>query len=219
MNNRNNSLNIFIEPIPSEIRDRIYSPIGKPHKSTGFVYALECGDYVKIGQTTKPDKRFYQIRQGAHNYGGVDTGRMAVSARIENYIEKEHELHSIFAKLRKEGTELFSIPFEAAAKELVRDDDEGAEIDESIIRYEFGNDIQIFPKLHEICRDGANSQLMLALLSLRINKMYSYVTLTPLSLITNLSIDKIQSGLNRLEEMGVIRVVKCGCKQLVKFIY
>lgn len=144
---------------------------------------------------------------------------MAVSARISNYAEKEHQLHFIFAKLRKDSTELFSIPFEVAVRELVRDDEEGAEIDEAIIRYEFENNKPAFSGFVNICHNSIASQLMLALLITRVNELYSYITLTALSLITNLLKDDILKGLNQLESMRIIKFEKCGGKYLVKFMY
>lgn len=215
-----NCLVIFDNPSPAQIRERVYTPSGKSGKASGFVYALECGEFVKIGKTTKPDKRFSQIRHGAYSYGGVEVGRMAISARINNYGEKELELHTKFSKLRKNGTELFGIPFEVAVTELIREGDEQeSAMDEATTVFHFERDTTIRIKLYEISKDAIACQILSALLCRVLRGGYNYTSARLLAYATGLAEKEVWDGLSALERHGVINAAICGNMILVKFIF
>lgn len=214
-----NCLLILDDPTPAKIRERIYMPSGKLRNTTGFVYILECGEYVKIGKTAKPDRRYSQIRQGAYSYGGVETGRMAISARMKDYGNKETELHSKFSSLRKNGTELFSIPFEIAVTELIRVGEENETImDEATAYFHFENRIMMKPKLLEISKNAIASQILSALFCRVLKGGYNYTSIYALKYITGLSQSEVQEGLSTLETVGAIYCVPCEDMLLIKFI-
>lgn len=222
MNNRKDRNNLIIldEPSPVAIQECVYVPIDNSAKSTGFVYALECGEYVKIGKTQKPDKRYSQIRQGAYSYGGVETGRMAISARMKDYGDKEAELHRKFTRLRKNGTELFSIPFEVAVTELVRVGNEDETImDEATACFHFENRVTTQPKLLEISKNANASQILSALFCRVLKGGYNYTSIHALAYITGLSQSEVQEGLSTLEASGAIYGIPCEDMLLVKFIF
>lgn len=221
MNNdkNKNGLLIIDNPSPSVIREQVYTPTDRSLDSTGFVYVLECGEYVKIGKTKRPDKRYSQIKQGAYCYGGVEVGRMAISARIKKYGEKEAELHTIFAKLRKSGTELFSVPFEVAITELERSgNQEEAIMDQADVCFYLEDKTKYISAYRETCENAVASQVLLALAYRQGNGNFNYTTLHGLASLTGLSLEDVKIGLAFLEEVEVIKAVGCGDKIFVRYL-
>lgn len=206
-----NTLKIFEHPNPHEIRARIDSP----HKGSGFVYVMEVGNYVKIGCTTKPDKRFAQIRQGATGYGGVDVGRFAISASVKDFYGWEARLHCKFHELRKEGTELFSVPFEAAVTALVRDEEKEAISDEFEIVHSSANYAR---KVKPIYKNGVASQIFTLLIGLTINERYAYTSKSILKYLIEVSESDINDGLSFLRDKKVIKTTDCGENILIEFL-
>lgn len=74
----------------------------------GCVYAVEYGEFLKIGRTTNPYQRFKSLATLAKNYGQTETKQALLSKPHTNFIETERTLHKIFAETRKSG-ELFAI--------------------------------------------------------------------------------------------------------------
>lgn len=87
-------------------------------KSNGWVYALEYGEMIKIGCSSKPSKRYAHLVHNGADYAGLKIGRFALSQPCVNYRELETYLHKVFGSKRKEGTELFAISFEEAVQGL-----------------------------------------------------------------------------------------------------
>lgn len=83
-----------------------------PIEYAGYVYVIEYGDYIKIGQSRNPYNRITQLRMQAENYGTCKLGRVAVSIPCSNYENIEKLLHEFWSEFRKESTELFDIPFD-----------------------------------------------------------------------------------------------------------
>lgn len=78
----------------------------------GFVYVIDYGDFVKIGHTRRPYLRFKQHMNGLKNYGkNIDVYNMLITPPHTNHSENERLVHAFFSDFRKEGTELFYIPF------------------------------------------------------------------------------------------------------------
>ena len=84
----------------------------------GFVYALEFGNFVKIGCTRKPFERLNSLRRTIVNYAQKDMGRFALSCAHTNYCQNEKILHNIFQKYRVVSTELFMVDFDKAVEEM-----------------------------------------------------------------------------------------------------
>lgn len=78
----------------------------------GYVYVLEYGNQVKIGQTKNPYQRITALNRQGKKYSDKDVGRVAIMPRCTNYREIEKNLHKIFEDYRKPDTELFSLSFE-----------------------------------------------------------------------------------------------------------
>lgn len=78
----------------------------------GFVYAIEYGEYVKIGITQIPAMRLAQLKRQAEFYGDMTTGRFALSAPCTNFAELEKSLHERFSYCRKGNSELFKATFD-----------------------------------------------------------------------------------------------------------
>lgn len=206
-----NSLRIFEHPTSKCIREAIESYAIKGY---GYVYALEVGDYVKIGCTTKPDKRFIQIKQGATGYGGVDVGRLAVSAAVNDYSLWEKRLHEKFRRLRKPGTELFSIPFGAAVRCLVRDGEKDCLCDEFEIWNSSVNTRNISSPIY---KNGVASQIFVLLISLIIDGKYVFTSRTALKFLAGISDSEVEYGLAYLQDNGVIKITDCGDETLIEF--
>lgn len=212
MNKEINSLIIFEHPTPKDIKDRIR--VGN-EKGSGFVYAMEIGNYVKIGCTTKPGARFVQIRQGATGYGGVEVGRLAVSARVKGFSEWERKLHNKFAVLRKPGTELFSIPFEVAAKSLVRTDSEGNNITDNFEIWASSANSKIYST--PIYKNAEASQVFVCLIAMAAGKDFAYISETAIHFFTGMEMELVEAGLSFLKEANVIDIKNCGGEMLIRF--
>lgn len=75
----------------------------------GVMYALEYGNYLKIGHSTNPKRRVHGLKHQAEKYSGTNSMNYALSINMTNYLEVESYLHNYFADIRKEGTELFKM--------------------------------------------------------------------------------------------------------------
>lgn len=82
----------------------------------GWVYALEYGDMVKIGCSSKPSKRYAHLVHNGEDYAGLKMEKLAISNACVNFRQLEATLHNKFARFRKEGTELFNVPFDDIIK-------------------------------------------------------------------------------------------------------
>lgn len=80
-------------------------------KGLGYIYAVEFGDYIKIGYTVSPKSRLATHAATARNYGTFKTGRVLLSPPHKDYIKTEKTLHDYFTSYRKGGTELFELDF------------------------------------------------------------------------------------------------------------
>lgn len=78
----------------------------------GVVYAVEYGNNIKIGYTTKPYSRYVTLKRNAEKYGAQRLGRICISECHTNYRENEKILHQYFLNFRVPETELFSITLE-----------------------------------------------------------------------------------------------------------
>lgn len=78
----------------------------------GYIYAAEYGEYIKIGYTVSPKSRLGNHAATAKNYGNITTGRVLLSPPHKTYQKTEKLLHEYFKAYRKEGTELFEVPFD-----------------------------------------------------------------------------------------------------------
>ncbi len=86
----------------------------------GIVYAIEYGDMLKIGHSSKPYSRIMALKRNAEKYGNLQIGRVCISQSHTNHKEVESFLHGVFSQYRKEGTELFQVKFD----DFVRDFEE-----------------------------------------------------------------------------------------------
>lgn len=88
----------------------------------GRIYAIELGEYVKIGSTRKPRDRFYEYRSFRKRFG-VPIGKIAISQFVINYRELEKLLHERLTEFRTTdavlGHEIFKIDIEAVVKEMI----------------------------------------------------------------------------------------------------
>ena len=100
-----NKLQIFKNEEFGEIRN---IRIVDDNPYLGFFYALEYGDFVKIGSTKNPYERLRALRKNAE-YNSLSIGRIAISPAHTNYRENEKELHKLFGNSRNGNTELFKI--------------------------------------------------------------------------------------------------------------
>jgi len=91
-----------------------------PHKGNnswfGYVYAIEYGNHVKIGATTKPIQRFKALASQAILYADKVIGEIAISQPHTNYRENERFIHQHFNNSRVSG-ELFEITIEQFIKQ------------------------------------------------------------------------------------------------------
>lgn len=84
----------------------------------GYVYILEYGNMLKIGQSKKPYGRLQTLKMQCTNYADKEIGRFALTPKCTNYTKVEKRFHQIFAKYRKEGSELFDLSFEDAISQI-----------------------------------------------------------------------------------------------------
>ena len=87
-------------------------------ENQGFVYALEYGEYIKIGQSRNLAKRMKSLISQAKKYSLTDTGRVAYTESHSNYSKNEAFLHSVFKDKRLENGELFAMNLEYFAMYL-----------------------------------------------------------------------------------------------------
>ncbi len=100
-----NELQIFNNPECDELRQLEDSLKGT---YLGVIYAVEFGNMLKIGHTSRPYTRMRSLEKIAE-YGGVQIGRVCVSIAHTNHAKNETKLLVYFAPNRKEETELFDI--------------------------------------------------------------------------------------------------------------
>lgn len=84
----------------------------------GYIYAAEYGEYIKIGYTVSPKTRLGNHAATAKNYGNITTGRVLLSPPHKSYQKTEKLLHGYFKEYRKEGTELFEMPFDGLKAQM-----------------------------------------------------------------------------------------------------
>lgn len=94
----------------------------------GYAYAIEYGDWIKIGHTGNLMSRIKTIKRYAANYSNVTIGRIAYTPENTNHKEIEHDLHLNYSALRFHGSELFSITLD----EFIRSVPELTLLDESV---------------------------------------------------------------------------------------
>ena len=84
----------------------------------GFVYAVEFGEYVKIGSSKNIKDRIKSLRSMCTKYCGKTLGRAYISEPHINYIENERLLHEVFSGVCVRGSELFDISIEDVVKQI-----------------------------------------------------------------------------------------------------
>lgn len=79
---------------------------GNPYM--GWFYAVEYGDKLKIGSTTKPKQRIKTLKAHAE-YGDLMIGKTVLSEPHTNYLDNERMFHNLFRDFRVGKTELFKV--------------------------------------------------------------------------------------------------------------
>jgi len=74
----------------------------------GYVYAIEYGSMLKIGQSRNLRQRLRTLKSHAKNYSGAPSGKFVFSLPHTNHLENEKILHEYFKSKRTNG-ELFNI--------------------------------------------------------------------------------------------------------------
>lgn len=92
--------------------DKIKEIEKRTQRYRGSVYAIEYGEKVKIGSTTKPYERIRTVVRDIEGYANTKTGRVLVSKLHTNYRENEYFLHGKFSDFRIRNTESFNIKLE-----------------------------------------------------------------------------------------------------------
>ena len=105
---------IVCHSIRSMSRIRKMEALCSNRVSGGYVYIIEFGDNVKIGNTMHPTSRILNHANNAKNYCLVELKRIAVSWPHSNFIQNEIYLQTLFEEKRIGTGELFSISFETA---------------------------------------------------------------------------------------------------------
>ena len=96
-----------------------YSPeFTETDVSLGVVYAVEFGNYVKVGCTSNPKARMSQLNAVATKYARVALGRIAISEYAFDYFGAESRAHKALSASRLDGSELFDTPFANAVMVL-----------------------------------------------------------------------------------------------------
>lgn len=85
---------------------------GKILMNQGFVYAIEFGQFVKIGCSALPYNRFLALRSEYRRSMGLSSGRMIITPPCSNYKALECNAHAKFASKRIKGREIFEVEFE-----------------------------------------------------------------------------------------------------------
>lgn len=88
----------------------------------GYVYAIEYGDYIKIGSTRGPHLRIKKLSHIARDYHQSTIGSIIVSKEHTNYRKNERQLHSFFNKYRLNNSELFAIQINDVIEYLLQDE-------------------------------------------------------------------------------------------------
>lgn len=81
----------------------------------GYVYAVELNHGVKIGKTTKPHQRMYQLQNVFETYGERKILRIAISPLHSNYSQNETSLLERFGYIRRGESEMTDAPFDFVA--------------------------------------------------------------------------------------------------------
>lgn len=84
----------------------------------GYIYAAEYGEYIKIGYTVSPKSKLGNHAATAKNYGNITTGRVLLSPPHKTYQKTKKLLHEYFKAYRKEGTELYEVPFDELKEQI-----------------------------------------------------------------------------------------------------
>ena len=84
----------------------------------GVVYAIEFGDYVKVGCTTDIQRRIAALSNTARNYAMTSLGRIALTGFCSNWYECEAKAHETLADYRINDSEMFSVDFDVAVEAL-----------------------------------------------------------------------------------------------------
>lgn len=84
---------------------------GKTMKQ-GFVYAIEFGQFVKIGCSTSPHNRFLTLNGEYRRSMGLAPERMVITPPCSNYKVLECDAHTEFAPKRVKESEMFEVCFE-----------------------------------------------------------------------------------------------------------
>jgi hypothetical protein len=95
----------------------VVCPEGRKN-SCGVVYAVEFGDYVKVGCTTDIQHRIVALSNIARNYAMTSIGRIAITGFCSNWYECEAEAHATLADYRINDSEMFSVVFDVAVDAL-----------------------------------------------------------------------------------------------------
>lgn len=77
--------------------------------TTGVVYVIEYGDYLKIGATSNINRRYRELFHQANDYFNIKIGNMFYTISHDKFFENEKRIHSLLSKYRKKNTELFDI--------------------------------------------------------------------------------------------------------------
>lgn len=114
----------------------------------GIVYAIEYGEKVKIGSTTRPYERIRTVARDIEGYANTKIGRVLVSSLHTNYRENEYFLHGKFSSFRIRNTESFNIKLEDVMdvfnKEQLDFKNESRKIDDNIL--------SLLPRIREECK-------------------------------------------------------------------
>ena len=98
-----------------------WAKFAKNHSLTslsGYLYMAQIGDLVKIGKSVFPYGRIFNLKVVFENYGNRKIGLCAVSEEHPNYTNNEKILHEYFRENRIPKSELFTLDFHKALKEI-----------------------------------------------------------------------------------------------------
>jgi len=94
------------------------APEGRIGYYTGYVYAIEYGNDLKIGCTRNPKERLMHLSNHAMRYSDKKLGRFILTPPHDNYRENERLLHSIFSDFRINDCELFNLQIESITEKF-----------------------------------------------------------------------------------------------------
>lgn len=119
----------------------------RTQRYSGVIYAIEYGEKIKIGSTTKPYERVRTVVRDIEGYANTKTGRVLVSELHTNYRENEYFLHGKFSDFRIRNTESFNIKLAD-----VMDVFSNEQLDFKDESKEFDNDIlSLLPRIRQAC--------------------------------------------------------------------